>query len=252
MARGLIRSLLAAAAAAAIFVPIQAAESPSAAVDRFLALPDPDPTEYKALRHLEARNAHFGTEAAMEVWTEGDANGFRYRIVSEEGSEYIRNRVFRQTLETERAMWASGAPNRATFTRANYVFEDRGPQADGSTSLSVKPKRKDPLLIDGIIFLSPDDGDLVRMEGRLVKSPSFWTRHVQIVRCFRRFNGIRMPISLESTANVLVAGKSTFRMTYEYQSVNGSVGSPQVVPGRNDGPAHERSDARINRGTLIH
>jgi hypothetical protein len=222
MARGLIRSLLVAAAAAALLVPIQAADAQSPTVERFLALPDPDPTEYKALRHLEASNAHFGTEATMDVWTEGDANGFRYRIVSEEGSDYIRNRVFRQTLETERAMWASGAPNRATFTRANYVFEDRGVQPDGSTSLSVKPRRKDPLLIEGAIFLSADAGDLVRMEGRLSKSPSFWTRHVQIVRCFRRFNGIRMPISLESTANLLIAGKSTFRMTYEYESVNGA------------------------------
>jgi hypothetical protein len=130
--------------------------------------------------------------------------------------------VFRQTLETERAMWASGAPNRATFTRANYVFEDRGVQPDGSTSLWVKPRRRDALLIDGAIFLRPGDGDLVRLEGRLSKPPSFWTRHVQIVRCFRRFNGIRMPISLESTANVLIAGKSTFRMTYEYESVNGA------------------------------
>jgi hypothetical protein len=37
-----------------------------------------------------------------------------------------------------------------------------------------------------------------------------------------------MPVAVESVANVLIAGRSTFRMTYEYESVNGQhVGDPQ-------------------------
>lgn len=197
-------------------------------VERFLAMGNPDPLQYRALRHLEARNEHFDSQARMDVWTEGDSSGFRYTIVAEEGSEYIRRRVFRQTLETERAMWASGAPDRAGLTPANYVFEDRGAQPDGLLSLGVKPRRKDMLLVDGAIFLDPADGDLVRMEGRLSKAPSFWTRHVNIVRWYKRFAGVRMPVALESTANVLIAGRSSFRMSYEYESVNNErVGSPR-------------------------
>jgi hypothetical protein len=220
MSRGLNRSLLVAGVAAALLTHLQAANPPST-LERFLSLSDPDPREYRALRHLEAHNGQFDKSATMDVWTEGDANGFRYRIVSEEGSEYIRSRVFRQTLETERAMWASGAPDRAGFTQLNYVFEDTGIQPDGSTSLRLKPRRKDVLLVDGTIFLNPEDGDLIRMEGKLSKTPSFWTRHVQITRWYKRFAGIRMPVALESTANVRIAGKSTFRMTYEYESING-------------------------------
>jgi hypothetical protein len=232
MVRGPVRFLLASIAivAAGALAHTHAAQpSSQSAIDRFLALADPDPTQYRALRHLEAHNDHFGSDASMDVWTEGDPSGFRYQIVSEEGSDYIRNRVFRQTLDTERRLWAAGAPNRAGLTRANYVFADAGVQPDGSTSLTVKPRRKDLLLIDGAIFLSPDDGDLIRMEGKLSKPPSFWTRHVQIVRSFRRFNGVRMPIALESTANVMIAGRSTFRMAYEYESVNNTrVGSPRT------------------------
>jgi hypothetical protein len=59
------------------------------------------------------------------------------------------------------------------------------------------------------------------MEGLLSKAPSFWTRHVQITRWYDRFAGVRMPTALESVANVRIAGTSTFRMTYEYESVNG-------------------------------
>jgi hypothetical protein len=217
--------------AALLLTPAHAAgpsSTSAAALQRFLSLDDPPPTQYRALRHLEARNEKFEKSAWMDVWTEGDATGFRYVIVSEDGSDYIRSKVFRATLETERKMWASGAPDKAALTEANYEFEDRGAQPDGLASLTMKPRRKDVLLVDGSIFLNPEDGELVRMEGRLSKAPSFWTRRVEIVRWYRRIAGFRMPTALESVANVRVAGVSTFRMSYEYESINGQrVGSPQ-------------------------
>lgn len=208
--------------------PKSSPQSPTI-LERFLALDDPTPTQYRALRHLEANNDHFEKSAWMDVWTEADSSGFRYQIIAEEGSEYIRSHVFRATLETERKMWASGAPDKAGFTPANYTFEDRGAHPDGSTSLAVKPLRKDILLVNGTIFLRPDDGELMRLEGELAKAPSFWTRRVQIVRRYQRFLGIRMPVALETTAAVRIAGQSTFRMIYEYESINGQhLGNPQT------------------------
>jgi len=221
MSRALSHSLLAAALAAGLIATIHATSKRTDTINRFLALDDPDPWQYRAFRHLVAHNPQLNKSAAMDVWTEGDANGFRYRIVSEEGSEYILNRVFRQTLDTERAMWATSTSVRAALTAENYAFEDAGIQADGSQTLLVKPRRKDVLLVDGVIFLNPADGDLMRIEGTLSKMPSFWTRHVRITRWYRRFAGVRMPVAVESTANVRIVGPSSFRMTYEYESVNG-------------------------------
>jgi hypothetical protein len=230
MSRGLGRSVLLAAFAALLAAHAGAGPTNTApaVLERFLSLDDPAPHQFRALRHLEARNDKFEKRAWMDVWTEGDPSGFRYEIVSEEGSDYIRSKVFRATLETERKMWASGAADKAALTPANYVFEERGAQPDGLTLLTMTPRRKDVMLIDGSIYLNPDDGELVRMEGRLAKSPSFWTRRVEIVRWYRRIAGFRVPTSLESIANVRVAGVSTFRMSYEYESINGQrVGSPQ-------------------------
>ena len=231
MTRGLSRSLLAAPVAALLAAHAGAAGPASSApviLQRFLALDDPTPTQIRALRHLEARNEKFEKRASMDVWTEGDGHGFRYTIVCEDGSEYIRSKVFRASLETEREMWASGSPDAAALTPANYVFEDRGTQPDGLTSLTVKPRRNNVLLVDGSIYLNPDDGELVRMEGQLSKTPSFWTKRVEIVRWYQRINGFRMPTALESVANVRIAGVSTFRMTYEYENINGQhVGNPQ-------------------------
>jgi hypothetical protein len=232
MTRGLCRSLFTIAViAASLAAPTRAsspADSQNTVLQRFLALDDPTPTQCRALRHLEARNAKFEKSAWMDVWTDGDTSGFRYHVVAEEGSEYIRSRVFRASLDTERDMWAAGAPDAAALTTANYVFEDRGAQQDGLASLAVKARRRGVLFVDGSIYLNPDDGELVRMEGRLTKSPSFWTRRVEIVRWYQRIAGFRMPTALESVATVRIAGISTFRVTYEYESINGQrVGNPR-------------------------
>jgi hypothetical protein len=205
-----------------------AADAPPV-LQRFLALGDPTPSSSRVLRHLEAENEKLNMKAWMDVWTETDASGFRYYIVAEEGSERIRTKVFRETLETERRLWASGAPDMASVSPENYTFEDRGAIADGLAALGIKPRRKEVLLVDGSIFLRPDDGELLKMEGDLAKSPSFWMRRVRIVRHFQRFAGFRMPVSLEAVANLRFFGTSTFRAVYEYETVNAErIGTPQL------------------------
>ena len=68
----------------------------------------------------------------------------------------------------------------------------------------------------------------MRIEGRLSKAPSFWTRRVEVVRHYERINGVRVPVAIESVASVLIAGRSTFKMTYQYETINGQqVGVPQ-------------------------
>ena len=206
--------------------------APPSILDQFIARHDPPPFQYRALRHLDARNEHFGANAWMDAWTEVDqAGGFRYDIVGAGGSGYIRSHVFRAALAGEQKMWNSCDPAKAALTRDNYVFEEGATSPDGLASLSATSRRKDVLLINGSIFLNPGDADLMRVEGRLSKTPSFWTRRVEIVRRYERIHGIRVPIAIESIAQVLIAGRSTFQMSYEYETINGHhVGTPTPRP----------------------
>jgi hypothetical protein len=209
-----------------------ARQAPPSIVDQFVARHDPPPFQYRALRHLDARNEHFGAKAWMDAWTEVDqAGGFRFEVVGEGGSGYVRSHVLRAALVGEQKMWNSGDPAKAALTRDNYVLEEGGTSADGLASLSATPRRKDVLLIHGSIFVNPGDADLMRVEGRLSKTPSFWTRRVEIIRRYERIHGIRVPIAIESIAQVLIAGRSTFQMSYEYETINGQrVGTPQLRP----------------------
>jgi hypothetical protein len=200
-------------------------------LERFLA-GDKSVQSYRALRHLEARSERRDSTAWMEVWTEADASGFRYHVASQGGSSYIRSRVFTAALEAERKISATGTAHLVAITPDNYLFEDRGAEPSGLAWVGLMPRRKDLMLVEGSIFLRPEDGDLVRIQGSLAKPPSFWIRHVDIDRRYERIGGVRMPVSLQSVARVLVAGKSTFTVTYQYETVNGQhVGSPVPRPG---------------------
>jgi hypothetical protein len=204
------------------------AQAQPTVLQRFLARAEEPPVEYRALRRLEAQNPKFKQSAWMMAWTEYDhVNGFRYQIVDEGGSGYIRNKVLRAALDGEQKIWADREPQKSSFNHDNYMFEDGAAAPDGLASVGVKPKRKDVLLVEGAIFVQPGDGELSRIEGKLSKTPSFWTRRVDVVRRYERKAGVRVPISIESVAHVLIAGRSTFKMTYEYQTINGQrVGDP--------------------------
>ena len=218
--------------ASALALPVQmhAHGDTGSLLARFLAREDRPPMEYRALRHLSAHNDHFNADGWLEAWTAVDAqNGFHYEIVAEGGSGYIRSHVLKQALDAELRMWAARDPEKAALTPANYELAAQGMTSDGLASFAAKPRRKDVLLIEGSIYVDPEHADLQRIEGRLSKAPSFWTRRVEIVRRYARIGGVQVPIALETTASVLIAGRSTFKMTYEYETVNGErVGSPQV------------------------
>lgn len=213
-----------------------AATQHAPSLQRFLSRGESPTVAYRALRHLEANNSHFSAKGWMDVWTEFDeARGLTYRVIGEGGNSYIRRKVLLAALDGEQKLWSAREPQRASLTPDNYSFEEAQPASEGLQSVGIRPRRKDVLLVEGAIFLEPDEGELRRIEGRLSKAPSFWTRRVEIIRRYEKLAGVRVPISIESVAHVLIAGRSTFLMTYEYETVNGQhVGNPKPKGGPSD------------------
>jgi hypothetical protein len=144
----------------------------------------------------------------------------------------IRAKVLRAVLRGEREVIRQGDTARSSLVRANYTFQPNGVDEDGLANVLLSPRRKEPVLVDGTMFLQPSDGNLVRLEGRLAKSPSFWVKNVDIVRKYERIGGVVMPVALESKAQVrLLGGAATLRMTYIYSEIDGrSVGSQISEP----------------------
>lgn len=205
--------------------PAEPGPSQAASVlERFLGRPTESLTHYRAVRHLEARNQRFKKHGWMDVVTTlSPEEGFRYTVVGEGGSEYIQRKVLRPILEGERDVIVRGDVTRSALTSENYELAEVGETEPGITKLSVRPKRKDITLVDGQLSVSSLDGDLLLVSGRLAKNPSFWTKRVDVVRRYGRVAGVRVPLGIESTAQVRIAGTSSMSMTYTYEMVNGVV-----------------------------
>ena len=178
-------------------------------------------SQYRALRRMHAWSERFNQEAWMDAWTSLENGRFKYTVVSERGSDTIRKKVLHAMLDREQDLVNSGECARADLTEQNYDFDDPAVGADGATVVPIKARRKDVLLVDGRMVLDPASGDLLRVEGRLAKNPSFWTSLVNIVRRYARVAGVRVPVSTDTTAKIKFAGTSQLEVRYEYESVNG-------------------------------
>ncbi len=182
---------------------------------RFFA-PDTKPLrQYRALRTLTATTRGGKMSATMKAWTSLDpVQGFRFEVVSEEGSVIIRRKVLLAALLAEQSAVTSGDRDQAALTAANYEFLDMSAAPINLVKVDVRPRRKHVMLVDGALFLEAESADLVRIEGELSRRPSLWTRNVKIQREYARVEGVHVPVAMSSTANVLVVGASTFSMTY--------------------------------------
>ena len=211
---------------------VPSSNSEYAAVERFLAGIEKPPVAYKARRRLDASSSKLKESAWMEAITEFDpAAGFTYTIIAQGGSERIQRRVLKAVLETERENTTDAEWRKANLSRANYEFDFGGHAGDGMLRMQLTPRRRDARLVLGSALVTATSGNLVRINGRLSKSPSIWVRWVDVSRSYAPIAGAMMPVAIESTADVRIAGMSTFSMTYDYNMVDGQAvtGSPGLL-----------------------
>lgn len=196
-------------------------------VERMLQSGRPELTSYVARRVLSAATWGGRMEARLEAWTYLDPDGtFRFDIIGREGSGLIRDHVLVAALKTEQRSRDPRQAAASALTPANYDFEIGGPGPEGLMAVRLLPRRKSPMLIEGSVMARQDSGDLVRVAGRLSELPSPWTTRVDVVRRYARIHGVRVPIEMASTAEVRIAGASSFSMTYHYTMINGQPVEP--------------------------
>jgi hypothetical protein len=192
-------------------------------LDRFFA-PDARPlVSYRAFRHMTASTRGGKMMASMDVWTSLDPQrGFTYEITAMDGSSIIQKHVLVKALQAEQdAVQSVSNKAQSALSAANYEFSDVNPLDARMVRVNVKPRRSHVMLIHGHLVIESDSADLIRVEGELSKRPSLWTRRVHVVREYDRIGGVHVPISMKSTADVLIVGTSSFSMDYKYTEING-------------------------------
>ena len=180
------------------------------------------PPPYKAFRRLEGGVKDSDKHGWLEAWTEYQpGRGLSFEVVREGGSEYVRNKVLRGMLSSEQELIAQGKRVRTSLDSKNYLFEEGGMTDAGLHRILMVPIKKSDGLVDGSVFVEPETGLIARLQGRLVKSPSFWVRDVDVTWKFTRMGNAIVPTELSSSARVMFYGRQPFKMTYQYETVDG-------------------------------
>jgi hypothetical protein len=199
-----------------------------ATLARFLSRPDEPVTRYRARRHMEVEAR--GDRAWMDVRAELDpARGFQFTIEAAGGSRLLREKSLVSLLRAEAETHASGASSRSALTADNYLLEPGARDADGLVRLRARPLRREATLVDGVFVVTPESADLVRVEGALARSPSFWIKRVEVSRHYARVRGHRVVVRLESLAQVRLVGSSRLVVTFDYEMIDGQPIEPSTV-----------------------
>ena len=180
---------------------------------------------YQAVRHYAVVYRGFAKTitAGMEVEVVYDAgSGKRFRILSQNGSAMLCQKVLKRALDSEREASLERSANALTPT--NYKFAPLGTERLGDRTayvLNVEPIKPSKFLYKGRIWVDAADFAVAKMEVQPAQNPSFWISRTLIHHSNMRTGGFWLPERNQSESKVRIGGTAT--MTIEY-------GTYQIVP----------------------
>jgi len=179
--------------------------------------------EYRAQRNFHAANLRFEEDATLEVRTTfRRPDTIESQVLRAEGSRLIRERVFDNILKAEVETHSKLVKQQVDIVPRNYSFSYIGQELCDDRKcyrLGITPRRREQYLIQGQIWIDAEDWSIVRIQGSPAKRPSFWTRQTQIDRRYKRIDRMWLNDSLESTSDILIAGRSTLKIQYLYEAI---------------------------------
>ena len=167
-------------------------------------------TGYTAIRRYIAANGKHHAEMLVAVSCASDGSE-EFNILSEDGSGWIRDRIFRTLLNEETEASRRGTRDSTRITPENYGFQIIGIDtlATGPAYvLTVAPRIANKYLIEGKIWVDSKDFSIVRIEGQPARNPSFWIRSVNIVRTYQRVGPFWFAASTDTISQIRILGRS--------------------------------------------
>ena len=147
-----------------------------------------------------------------------------FRSIKFTGDNFVKTNVITRLLQSEVDHVQKTDPASSAISEANYKFNYKGTDDLNGQLVhvyQVKPRRKDPSLFKGKIFVDAHTGSLRRAEGTVSKSPSFFIRKIEFVQNFDNIDGFTVPVEMRSTAKARIIGKtivSIFHRGYQLKA----------------------------------
>ena len=139
------------------------------------------------------------------------------------GDGFVKSNVITRLLQSEVDHVQKDDPSLTAISPANYKFAYKGASNIENRVVhvfQVKPRKKRVGLFKGRIYLDAHTGTLVRVEGSLVKSPSFFVKHIEFVQQFADIQSFTLPIRMHSEAKARIVGRTIVDIVHrDYQPV---------------------------------
>lgn len=127
------------------------------------------------------------------------------------GDGFVKTNVITRLLQSEVDHVEKGQGAEMAIVESNYKFSFKGVEALGDRSAYVfhlKPRRKVVGLFKGKIYLDPTTGRLLRAEGSMVKSPSFFIKKMEFVQDYTTVGNFSLPVHIHSAAKTRIVGRA--------------------------------------------
>ena len=139
------------------------------------------------------------------------------------GDGFVKTNVITRLLQSEVDHVQKDDPARTAISRANYKFSYKGVSWNGERLVhifQVKPHKKRLGLFKGRVYLDARNGTLLRAEGSVVKSPSFFVKHIEFLQEYAEVRSFTLPVHVHSEAKARIVGKTIVDITHrDYRPV---------------------------------
>jgi hypothetical protein len=139
------------------------------------------------------------------------------------GDGFVKSNVINRVLQSEVDHVQKDDPELTAISPANYKFSYKGATRLGDRLVhdyQVKPRKKRMGLFKGHVFLDAHTGALVRVEGTVVRSPSFFVKHIEFVQDYTDIESFTLPVHIHSEAKARIVGRTIVDITHrDYQAV---------------------------------
>jgi len=154
-----------------------------------------------------------------------------FRVVSQKGSKFIIDHVFKKLLEGEQEASSDENRRRTALSTENYDFTLAGYEktpGGGQYILDLLPKTKNKFLYHGRIWVDAKDFAVVRIEGEPGKNPSFWIKKTVIAHKYTKVNDFWLPAENHTESVLRIGGRAILSIEYENYRITKATALPET------------------------
>ena len=179
---------------------------------------------YSALTVIHADLPDTSQSGEFEVERKFEApHTLSFTAVHFTGDGFVKSNVITRLLQSEVDHVQKDDPAATAISPANYKFSYKGASRVQDRLVhvyQVKPHKNHPGLFKGRVYLDAQTGTLVRVEGNVVKSPSFFVKHIEFVQDYADVQSFTLPVHIHSEAKARIVGRTIVDIVHRnYQPV---------------------------------